>query len=131
VGERERRFARDAIEAVNRHDAESLKELTDPEAEFTGLRSALEGTSYKGHEGVDEFWADTEEVWEELRFEDPEILDRDDRVLVLCTLVLRGRGSGALVEHETAWLVELRDGLMWRGRTTLDVQAAKREFEEG
>jgi ketosteroid isomerase-like protein len=131
VGERERRFARDAIDAINRHDAERIKELTDPDAEFTGLRSALEGTSYRGHKGVDQFWADTDEVWEELRFEDPEILDRDDRVLVLCTLVLRGRGSGALVEHDMAWLVKSREGRMLRGRTTLDIDEARREFEEG
>ncbi len=129
MGEREVEMGRRAVEAFNNQDVEGLKAITHPDAEIFSLRSALEGTSYKGKAGVDEFWADALETWEELRVEDVELFDRDGRALVVCRLILRGRGSGAEVDHPFAWIVELRDGLMWRLQSTLDVEAARREFE--
>ena len=117
------------MEAFNAADVGTLVEMTHPEGRLRGLRYEVDGTEYHGPSGVREFWADVGEIWEELTMADPEIHDADGRVLVTCTLVARGRGSGAVVEHELAWLVELRDGRMYRGRTTLDVEAARREFE--
>jgi ketosteroid isomerase-like protein len=129
VGEREVSMARHAIDAFNRQDREGMKEITHPDAEIFGLRSALEGTSYKGREGVDRFWDEALEIWEELRMEDAQIFDRDDRILVTSRLILRGRESGAEVDQPFAWLVEVRDGLTYRLRSMLDVDAACREFE--
>ena len=131
MGEREARLARDGVDAFNRRDVERLKQLTHPEGELFGIRSALEGTSYKGREGIERFWADALETWEELRMEDPQVFHRDERALVICRFVARGRGSGAEIEQPMAWLIEVRDGMMLRGRTTLDVEAARREFDEG
>jgi ketosteroid isomerase-like protein len=128
MGEAERDFARRSVDAFNAGDVDALVELTHPDCVLRGLRYEVDGTQYEGLSGVREFWADTADVWEEMRMSDPEIEDADGRFLVTCALVLRGRGSGAVIEHDLAWLVELRDGLLYRGRTTLDVAGARREF---
>ena len=131
MGERERDLTLAAVDAFNRQDRDRMKELTHPDGEVQGLRSALEGTSYKGREGVDRFWAEALEIWEELRLENPEIVDGDGRALMRGRLIARGRGSGAVVDQEIAWLVEVRDGLVWRIWTRLDPAEARREFEQG
>jgi ketosteroid isomerase-like protein len=131
MGEAERERARRAVEAFNEADVEMLVEMTHPECVLRGLRYEVDGTEYRGRDAIRRFWADAAEIWEEMRMEDAEILDRDNRTLVTCRLVLRGRGSGAVVEHELAWLVEARDDLMYRGLTTFDIQGARRKFEDG
>jgi ketosteroid isomerase-like protein len=131
MGERERALVGEAVDAFNRRDIERLKELTHPEGRMAGLRSALEGTFYTGHEGIEQFWAEALEIWDELRIEETEIIDGDDRALMLGRLIARGRGSGALIDQEIAWEVDVRDGLASRIQTRLDPDAARRDFEVG
>lgn len=131
MGTFEREFARRGVEAFNAGDVETLGQMSHPECVLRGLRYEVDGTEYVGPSAIREFWADSADVWEEMSMAGAEIEETDGRVLVTCRLLLRGRGSGAVVEHELAWLVELRDGLMYRGRTTLDVESARGEFESG
>jgi hypothetical protein len=131
VGEQERELGRIFVEAFNTGEFERVAQLTHPEAEMRGLRYEVDGTSYHGQEGISEFWEDATELWDDMRMEDATILDREGRVLVLCRLILRGRGSGAVVEHDLAIRSDLRDGLGILVETTLDVERARREFEEG
>jgi hypothetical protein len=95
-----------------------------------GLRYEVDGTAYHGRDGVHEFWAAATELWDELRMEDAEFFDRDGHLLVICRLILRGRGSGAVVEHELAIRADLREGLAVLIHATLDVDRARREFAE-
>jgi hypothetical protein len=96
-----------------------------------GLRSALEGTFYEGRGGIERFWAEALEIWEELRIEDPEVIDGDERALMLGRLIAQGRGSGAVIDQEIAWEIEVRDGMASRIQTRLDPDEARREFERG
>jgi hypothetical protein len=129
MGEHERGLTREAVDAFNRRDIERLKELSHPECRVVGLRSALEGTFYTGHAGIEQFWAEALEIWDELRIEEQEIIDGDERALMLGRLIARGRGSGAVVDQEIAWVVELRDGMATLIQARLDVAEARREFE--
>lgn len=123
---------RTMISAYNDHDVELTKSLLAPEAEIYGLRSAVEGTSYRGADAVERFWADLDEVWGRVRVSDPELLERGNEALVVSTLVLEGRGSGAVTERRVAVHVELDNhGLITRFLTLIDVDAARRDFEAG
>jgi hypothetical protein len=130
MGERERELAKGGVEAFNAGNVETLVSMTHPECELRGMRYEVDGTRYRGPQGIRDFWRDATELWDEMQMLDPEILDGDERALVVCRFVLRGRGSGAEVEHELAWIIEMRDGLMSFGHTTLDVERARRWFEE-
>jgi hypothetical protein len=130
MGELEREMARAFVEAFNDGDSERIAEMTHPDGELRGLRYEVDGTSYRGREGVNQFWADATELWDELRIGDPEFFDRDGRTLIICRLILRGRGSGAVVEHAMAMRADLRDGLAILMHTSLDVERARREFDE-
>jgi ketosteroid isomerase-like protein len=131
MGEQERELGRRGVEAFNAGDVDTLATMTHPDCELRGMRYEVDGTSYHGPKGVREFWEDATELWDDMRMEDTTILDREGRVLVLCRLILRGRGSGAVVEHDLAIRSDLRDGLGILVETTLDVERARREFEEG
>ena len=48
-----------------------------------------------------------------------------ERLLVICRLTLRGRGSGAEVERTIGMLMSFRDGLIHRARTFSDLAAAE------
>ena len=131
MGERERELGRRGVEAFNAGDVETLVAMTHADCELRGMRYEVDGTSYHGPEGIRHFWRDATELWDEMKMLDAEILDGDERALIVSRFVLRGRGSGAEVEHKLAWIVEMRDGLMVFGHTTLDVERARRWFEEG
>ena len=45
-----------AVDAWNRGDREAWLALWDEEAEFSPLRAQLEGESYRGHDGLSDFW---------------------------------------------------------------------------
>ncbi len=123
---------RTLISAYNHHDVELTSSLFAPDAEIYGLRSVVEGTAYRGEDAVERFWADLDEVWGRVRVEDPELLERGNEALVVSTLVLEGRGSGAVTERHVAVHVELDEhGLVTRFLTLMDVDAARRDFEAG
>jgi ketosteroid isomerase-like protein len=125
-------IVRTLIAAYNGHDVELTKSLFAPEAEIYGLRSAVEGTAYRGEGAVERFWSDLDEVWGRVRVKDPEVLERGDEALVLSTLVLEGRGSGAVTERRVAVHVEVdMHGLISRFLTLIDVDAARDNFEAG
>jgi ketosteroid isomerase-like protein len=86
----------------------------------------LEGDSYQGRAGIEQFWADTAETWEELQAVPEEFRDLGDRVLVLGRLQGRGRGSGAPVDAPIATILDFRGARIWRSRVDMDRAEALR-----
>ena len=118
--------------AFNGHDVEAGRALIAPEGEVYGLRSVVEGTSYRGPEGAERFWADIDEVWGRIEVRDAELLERGDEGLVIATLILEGRGSGLTTERRVAVHVEVDEqGLITRFLTQIDPEAARADFEAG
>ena len=88
------------------------------------LASVGEGT-YRGKGAWDTYFSRMRETWEEWRFEDIEIFEADDELLVaVFRLVGVGKGSGARVEHEYGITYRFREGKIWRVRGYLDRREA-------
>ncbi|MFL5826430.1 MAG: nuclear transport factor 2 family protein [Thermoleophilaceae bacterium] len=125
-------MSRDNVEAARRvHEAfnrtftdgsDDLFELVDPEIEWIPITAALEGTSYRGEDGIRAWMAEMRREWEfyETR---PEVF-RDlgeGRVLILGTWGARGRGSGVeLGFAQAAWLFGFKAGKINRMQTFTD-----------
>jgi hypothetical protein len=81
---------------------------------------ALDGSGYRGREGVEQFKLGTSENWEELQSLPEEFRDLGDSVLVLGRLRGRGKASGAPVDEQQAVVLDFRGPRVWRSRVYLD-----------
>ena len=72
----------DAFAAINRSDLETFLSLTDSEVEFHSLIAELEGQTYRGHDGVREWWEQVKGALGGLRFEAEAIRSEGDWAVV-------------------------------------------------
>ncbi|HEY4896458.1 MAG TPA: nuclear transport factor 2 family protein [Solirubrobacteraceae bacterium] len=117
-------IVRKAIEAFNRRDAEGFGALFSEDAEIVPVRSALEGTVYRGPEAGAQYCAAVEESWESLAWEVEAVRDDDDWVLALGHIRGRGRGSGADFDAQGAWLARFHGGMLTHFQTYPERAAA-------
>jgi ketosteroid isomerase-like protein len=115
---------REGIAALNQGDVEGIAATLDPDVELVPLRAVLDGTVYRGHEGMRRWLEDMGEDW--TRFE----VQLDDlrelapaRVLVQATMRLRGQ-SGVVLDSPAAWVCDMRDGKVRRLRFFSDAGEA-------
>ena len=84
--------------------------LCDPGIEFTSRVTAVEGATYRGHEGIRRYFRDIAEAWHEWRNEVEEIAEvAPDAVFVETTFTGIGRASGVEVELRSAAVFVLSD----------------------
>jgi uncharacterized protein len=98
----------DALERGGFDDA-LIEEIIDPDVIFEPLRAPVSGT-YRGHEGIRQFIADTAESFDVFRFDRADIRDLGDRVLAIGTLHIRARQGGVETDVPTAGIATYRDG---------------------
>jgi ketosteroid isomerase-like protein len=116
-----------ALEAYNRRDLDALLAELDPAVEWHAALEMLlggEGTVYRGHEGVSELIRSTDEVFDEMHADVPEIRDLGDRIVAIGHLRIRGKRSGVESESPVGIVAELEEGKAVRIRTYLDPQQA-------
>jgi ketosteroid isomerase-like protein len=102
-------LTRRGIEAFNRLCADVIIELATPDFEwYPAMPVAVTGGVYKGREGIEAYFQDIRDTWEELRISAEEFRDLGDRVLVLGRLEGRGIGSGVEVNAPLGIVFELR-----------------------
>src|SRR5206468_8556943 len=106
---------RSAFAALNRGDRETAIGLLHPEVVIDATRSVFNPTSYVGMQGIRQWMADTDEVWQHFGLEVSELIDAGDKVVVIGRLVGRGRASGVKVEQPIAGIWTLQDGRIVRG----------------
>lgn len=118
---------RRCVDAFNRRDLEAFAALLTHDAEVVPMRAALEGTVYRGREGVEKFFAETDDIWDAISVELDEDLTQVDDSTVYGRGRLRGRGhdSGIDVEMELAGVLRFRDGLISSFRTYPDLAQAR------
>jgi ketosteroid isomerase-like protein len=105
---------RGLADAINRRDPDAAVAVCDPEIEFLSVL-AVSGSSYHGHEGMRQYFADVASVWEEWRCEVHEVHPvPDGRVAIVMTMHARGKGSGATWSELTEHLWTVRDGKLLR-----------------
>jgi ketosteroid isomerase-like protein len=118
---------RTGMEAYSRGDYDAAVVGFRPDIEWTVDRSVQpDATTYRGHDGVKEFWRLWADVIDDMELEIEECRALDDR-LVLAVTRSRGTGtaSGAQVESgRFAQLAEFEDGLVVRVRLFGDVKRA-------
>jgi len=95
--------------------------LLDAEIEWHGTVGGLsEGVVARGHREVARFIVEDSQEWDELVFEPSELIDLGDTVLVLQRERRRGRHSGVRIETDTASVIWLRNGKVWRCQGYMD-----------
>jgi ketosteroid isomerase-like protein len=103
-------IARAAIDAWNRGDREAWLALWDEEAEFYPLRAQLEGESYRGHDGLERFFGELAEDFEDVRVEIDEARDGGEQVVGIGRFRARGRVSGVDINVPLGIFARVRQG---------------------
>jgi ketosteroid isomerase-like protein/GNAT superfamily N-acetyltransferase len=118
---------RRAADAFNRRDTEALVAECDPEVEWATALGQMEGTVYRGHDGMRQWLADTERNWQEMQAEVEALYDTGERAVAVFQVTSRGMVSGASAEQRVVQVWQLRDGKLFRGRSRTDVARALAE----
>jgi uncharacterized protein len=103
------------LEHVNR-TGEPPWEMLDPEVEWIIDPTGLLAGTYRGQDGVKEFFERLRESFDETHVEIDDLIDAGDSVVALGRFRARGIGSGMTVEQPVGWVYQVRNGRMVRGR---------------
>jgi ketosteroid isomerase-like protein len=122
---------RRAYEALAVRDFETLSKLAVPDFELDLTDRVLNPATYRGEEGLRQFLAEVDELWEFMDMKIERLVERDDEVLALLLVDIKGRGSGLPLQDRIAQRWTARDGKFVRMRVYADQEAALREFEAG
>lgn len=113
------------LEAFNRRDVEAFAEIASEDFVWLpALPGAVEQSGYVGRAGIDRYFSESANTWEQLIVACDELRDLNDRVLMLGRALGRGLGSGVSVETPLAFIAEFRDGKVARVSTYLTHSAA-------
>jgi ketosteroid isomerase-like protein len=105
---------RRGIEAFNRRDLEGFLALADPDVVGISRVLAIEGGSYRGHDGTREWWRDLLGVFPDFRIEVVWVRDAGNMTVSELRNSAHGEGGAAPLE-EFVWQVsEWRDGRVVR-----------------
>ena len=108
-------------------DNRALLDLLDPEVKWHGTIGGLaEGVVARGREEAARFMLEDSQEWDELVFEPRDLIDAGDAVVVLQHERRRGRQSGVELEADTAAVLWVRDGRVWRCQGYMDQARALR-----
>jgi ketosteroid isomerase-like protein len=125
-------LVRRAYQALAQRDYEALADLADSDFELDVTDRVLNPATYRGAEGVRQFFAEVDELWESMDMRVERLVERDDDdVLALLHVTITGRGSGLSLEDRIAQRWTARDGKLVRMRVRADQQAALADFESG
>jgi ketosteroid isomerase-like protein len=102
--------ARRLVAAFNDRDVERFLADTHAESEIHSLRAQLEGTPYRGHDGIRQMFADFDEDWEYLRVEIDDFRDTESSVVGTGHLHSRGRASRVDLDVPIAFVWRFREG---------------------
>ncbi len=102
-------IAKEAWGALQARDLDGFLELMDPEIEFNSLVAEAEGGTFRGHDGVRDWWNRVRQSLGGLRYDIGQPLDLGDG-LVLTRVVISGTIADVEVPQEMWNLAEVRNG---------------------
>jgi ketosteroid isomerase-like protein len=116
---------REGVAALNRRDTDAMLATLHPDVVLEPLRAVLDGTVYRGHQGLRQWLDDMTEDWEHQRVELRDLRELESgQVVVDAVLHVRYRVSGVEVTAPGAWLCDFRDGTVSRIRFYRDPESA-------
>jgi ketosteroid isomerase-like protein len=117
--------------AFNQRDEGTIVALCSEQMEFFAVTGEEVGreTPYTGSDGLRQYLADVERVWEELLITPSTVEQRGDRLLVIGRVYVRSRELG-IRDMPVGWVWRLRDGLFVRGEVFTDPDEAARSFAQ-
>ena len=115
-----------AIEAFNARDVNGFAVLTTPDFQWSPSMVAIEGTTFRGREGIDRYFRSLENAWELFHIHRGRFRDAEGLVVMLGRLEGRGVGSGVPVDASLGMVFDVRGGMISRIRGYLDHAEALR-----
>jgi ketosteroid isomerase-like protein len=107
-------LVRQIFDAAGRRDAATVFALYDPEVEWDASRSPLPrlvgGSTLRGHKGLQAFFRERDEAFQNILDECEELIDFGEAVISVVTTRGRGRTSGIEAEQRMAAVWTIRDG---------------------
>ena len=107
----------------------AIEELCTSDIEFDWSRRLLDPTMTRGYEGIRQFFVEVDGIFDEVAFDEEEILELGDEVLVVSTGRFRGRTSGVDVTAHGAILWTIRDGKLAHAENTSESRLDSLELE--
>jgi ketosteroid isomerase-like protein len=124
-------MVRRAYVALAERDFETLSQLAVPDFELDITDRVLNPATYRGEEGLRQFLSEVDELWQSMDMQVERLVEREDEVLALLVVQIKGRGSGLELQDRIAQRWTARDGKFVRMRVYADQEAALAEFEAG
>jgi ketosteroid isomerase-like protein len=124
-------LVRRAYEAFAARDLETLGAIAIADFELDMTDRVLNPATYRGEQGVRQFFAEIDELWESMDMKVERLVERDDQVLALLEVDIKGRGSGLVLQDRIAQLWTVREGKLAGMRVFADQEAALARFEAG
>ena len=112
-----------AADAYNRGDIDTMLEGFHPEVEWHAVFQVMfggEATVCRGHEDVRNYVGELNEGFTDIDVQLTEIRESQDRVVATGRVHARGRASGAEIEAPIVFVVDYKDGRIFRMRDYLD-----------
>jgi ketosteroid isomerase-like protein len=118
--------ATQAIEAFNGSDVDAFAVFTTPDFEWSPSMVAIEGTIFRGREGIERYFRSLNSSWEKFHIHRDRFHEAENLVVMLGRLEGRGMGSGVPVDAWLGMVFDFRGGLISRIRGYLDHDEALR-----
>jgi uncharacterized protein len=109
-------LVRAAMDAFGRSDLQALRDLCHPDLEVDWSRRLIDPQVIHGLDEMGRFLEEMQGIFDAISFEELEISDYGDDVLLVSTGTFRGRASGLEVSATAANLWTIRDGKIARFR---------------
>ena len=117
-------IVRRAYEAVDARDVDELKAMTTPDLVLRAS-PAVDGKVHHGPEGIGEIFQAISDRWQEFRFQALEFYEAGNRVLVLGTILTKGKNEDGIASTAgQVWTLE--DGKVVAVEAYLDTESAIR-----
>jgi ketosteroid isomerase-like protein len=107
MGGSDREIVRIAFEAFSRGDIDAVLELCDPDVVVRDPERT--GTTFRGPDGLRNFFEEWLENWEEYRCEPVELTESGGEILVHAIQTGKGKLSGIELQQDLFMVLRLRD----------------------
>jgi ketosteroid isomerase-like protein len=123
---------RAVYDAFNARNFEDLSALMDPEVVFVEAESrGQRARERRGREPLLDYLSSWWDAWETVHWDVYEAREEAGRVLTLCNVRGRPRGTDTEVDRRMGHISRFRDGRMYHSRSYVDVERAAEDFDAG